>query len=149
MALLERACELIGGDVDTRVGAYVHGSLGRFYGLAGRAAETVALDKLAMAGAERVGDRRLYAWALNNAASHAGTRATPTGSPTSRGHSRSPSRSAVSTSGAAVSTSAPRSATEVSSPRHKTSLRRPGVRFQRVGWGRFERITTSELTGTG
>jgi class 3 adenylate cyclase/tetratricopeptide (TPR) repeat protein len=64
--LLERACGLIGDAVDTRTGAYVHGSLGRFYGLSGRSAEAVRLDELAMAGAEHVGDRRLYAWALNN-----------------------------------------------------------------------------------
>jgi class 3 adenylate cyclase/tetratricopeptide (TPR) repeat protein len=66
MTLLERACELIGDEADTRVGAYVYGSLGRFYGLAGLATEAVALDERAMAGAERIGDRRLYAWALNN-----------------------------------------------------------------------------------
>jgi tetratricopeptide (TPR) repeat protein len=67
MTLLERACALIGDEVvDTRVGAYVYGSVGRFYGLAGLAGEAVELDERAMAGAERVGDRRLYAWALNN-----------------------------------------------------------------------------------
>ncbi len=65
-ALLERACELIGDTVDTRAAAFVHGSLGRFYGLSGRSAEAVPLDERAMAGAEHVGDRRLYAWALTN-----------------------------------------------------------------------------------
>ncbi|MEO5633267.1 hypothetical protein, partial [Gaiella sp.] len=65
-ALLERACELIGDTVDVRVAAYVHGSLGRYYGLSGRSAEALPLDERAMAGAERVGDQSLYAWALNN-----------------------------------------------------------------------------------
>ncbi len=65
-ALLEQASELIGDETETRAGTYVIGSLGRFYGLAGRSAEAVALDERAMAGAQRIGDRRLYAWALNN-----------------------------------------------------------------------------------
>ena len=65
-ALLERACELIGDTVDTRAAVYVHGSLGRFYGLSGRSAEALPLDDSAMAGAEHIGDHGLYAWALNN-----------------------------------------------------------------------------------
>ena len=64
--LLERATDLVGDDLDTHGAAYVVGSLGRFYGLAGRVDEAIELDERAIAGAERVGDRRLYAWALNN-----------------------------------------------------------------------------------
>jgi class 3 adenylate cyclase/tetratricopeptide (TPR) repeat protein len=64
--LLERACKLVADRLDTRVGAYAVGSLGRFYGLAGRTTEAVELDERSMAGAESIGDRRLYAWALNN-----------------------------------------------------------------------------------
>ena len=56
--LLERACELIGDTVDTRAAAYVHGSLGRYYGLSGRSAEALPLDERALSGAKHVGDRR-------------------------------------------------------------------------------------------
>ena len=144
-ALLERACELIGGDVDTRVGAYVHGSLGRFYGLAGRAAEAVPLDELAMAGAERVGDRRLYAWALNNRGVARWNLGDPDGiadveraleisleiGSSDVGRCRINLGSTLDDRG------------ELAAAYEHLSA---GLAFaQRVGWGRFERITTSEL----
>jgi tetratricopeptide (TPR) repeat protein len=66
MELLERALELVGGEPDTPAAAFVIGSLGRYYGLAGRGTEAVELDERTMACAQRLGDRRLYAWALNN-----------------------------------------------------------------------------------
>ncbi len=144
-ALLEQALELIGGEAGTRVGAFVVGSLGRFYGLAGRSAEAVGLDERAMAGAELAGDRRLYAWALQN-----------------RGVARF---NLGDLEGIADVERALEIALEIGSSdvgRCRINLGsflddlgrldaahehlREGLRFAKsVGWGRFERIMTTEL----
>jgi tetratricopeptide (TPR) repeat protein len=64
--LLERARDLVADAGDSRVRAYVLGSLGRFYGLAGRAADAIRHDEEAMQMAERIGDVHLQGWAQGN-----------------------------------------------------------------------------------
>jgi class 3 adenylate cyclase/tetratricopeptide (TPR) repeat protein len=146
MALLERASELIGDDANTRAGAFVVGSLGRYYGLAGMSAKAVPLDERAMAAAEQVGDRRLYAWALNNR----GTARFNSGDP----DGIADLERALEISREIGSFDAGRCLINLGATLDdQGALDRAHVHLQdalefatRVGWGRFERITVSELS---